>query len=592
MTMNKIQRIVFTMACLLTFTGGYAWKIAGLVKEGDGGAGATFTATYNSSAVEVNVTNIDANGIVTLNISLNGDGCYLKKLEYEYVMDLGGAESRWNRAPGPGFATRGTIAINTDHAHSYAGDYIFTMPASDVVIYATFAARTDISGFSLTLDGTAASTVYDGSAHVLTLKNGDTPLTKDEDYTISPSTDSWTHVFSASPTVTGIGKYKGTINSTTLSITRKNLTITANSQTISYGSSIQTGVSQVNITGLVTNDGLTSITLTPSTSQVTAAGTITPSAANTTKGISNYNVTYNTGTLTIQAFDLSAVDLSEDVLDIDLDHDYFNYITGTQQKAIVTSIEYQNTPLVSGTSYTYDYEAAGAYGKTDYISPDIYTIVITFYGNYTGTKRINYQIRPEITLNNSTRWRTFYESTYNMVVPASFTAHTVSAITSSAVELTPREVIKAGTPMLLYRTGDTSSGIYPELIPTSDARLADSYWTNVSTKFLHNADAWNLTSDAAIQDGTKKIMILVNDKFVRTKSGTLASGKCYLDITGTTLGSRDLSLDDDGTTNISEEVKVNSNKFATAEWYDLKGRRVLFPTKGIYIVNGKKIIIK
>ena len=590
--MNKIQRIVFTMACLLTFTGGYAWKIAGLVKEGDGGAGATFTATYNSSAVEVNVTNIDANGIVTLNISLNGDGCYLKKLEYEYVMDLGGAESRWNRAPGPGFATRGTIAINTDHAHSYAGDYIFTMPASDVVIYATFAARTDISGFSLTLDGTAASTVYDGSAHVLTLKNGDTPLTKDEDYTISPSTDSWTNVFSATPTVTGIGKYKGTINSTTLSITRKNLTITANSQTISYGSSIQTGVSQVNITGLVTNDGLTSITLTPSTSQVTAAGTITPSAANTTKGISNYNVTYNTGTLTIQAFDLSAVDLSEDVLDIDLDHDYFNYITGTQQKAIVTSIEYQNTPLVSGTSYTYDYEAAGAYGKTDYISPDIYTIVITFYGNYTGTKRINYQIRPEITLNNSTRWRTFYESTYNMVVPASFTAHTVSAITSSAVELTPREVIKAGTPMLLYRTGDTSSGIYPELIPTSDARLADSYWTNVSTKFLHNADAWNLTSDAAIQDGTKKIMILVNDKFVRTKSGTLASGKCYLDITGTTLGSRDLSLDDDGTTNISEEVKVNSNKFATAEWYDLKGRRVLFPTKGIYIVNGKKIIIK
>ena len=592
MTMNKIQRIVFTMACLLTFTGGYAWKIAGLVKEGDGGAGATFTATYNSSPVVVNSTDIPASSNVTLTIALSGNDYYLKKLEYEYVMDLGGAESRWNRAPGPGFATRGTIAINTDHAHSYAGDYIFTMPASDVVIYATFAARNDISGFSLTLDGTAASTVYDGSAHVLTLKNGDTPLTKDVDYTISPSTDSWTNVFSATPTVTGIGKYKGTINSTTLSITRKNLTITANSQTISYGSSIQTGVSQVNITGLVTNDGLTSITLTPSTSQVTAAGTITPSAANTTKGISNYNVTYNTGLLIIQAFNLSAVDLSEDVLDIDLDNDYFNYISGTQQKAIVTSIEYQNTLLVPGTSYTYDYEVAGVYGKTDYISPDIYTIVITFCGNYTGTKRINYQIRPEITLNNNTRWRTFYESTYNMVVPASFTAHTVSAITSSAVELTPREVIKAGTPMLLYRTGDTSSGIYPELIPTSDARLADSYWTNVSTKFLHNADAWNLTSDAAIQDGTKKIMILVNDKFVRTKSGTLASGKCYLDITGTTLGSRDLSLDDDGTTNISEEVKVNSNKFATAEWYDLKGRRVLFPTKGIYIVNGKKIIIK
>ena len=362
---------------------------------------------------------------------------------------------------------------------------------------------------------------------------------------------------------------------------------------------IKTGVSQVNITGLVTNDGLTGITLTPSTSQITNAGTITPSAATTTKGISNYNVTYNTGLLIIQAFNLSAVDLSEDVLDIDLDNDYFNYISGTQQKAIVTSIEYQNTLLVPGTSYTYDYEVAGVYGKTDYISPDIYTIVITFCGNYTGTKRINYQIRPEITLNNNTRWRTFYESTYNMVVPASFTAHTVSAITSSAVELTPREVIKAGTSMLLYRTGATSSGIYPELIPTTDARLADSYWTNVSPKFLHNADDWNLTGDPDIQNGTTKIMILVDDKFVRTKSGTLLAGKCYLDITGTTLGSRDLNLDDDGTTYLSEEVKVNSDKFATANWYDLSGRRIgqwsmingqLKP--GLYIVNGKKIIIK
>ena len=597
--MNKIQRIVFTMACLLTFTGGYAWKIAGLVKEGDGGAGATFIATYYSYPVVVNSTDIPASSNVTLTIALSGNDYYLKKLEYEYVMDLGGAESRWNRAPGPGFATRGTIAINTDHAHSYAGDYNFTMPASDVVIYATFAARTDISSFSLTLDGTAASKVYDGYEHVLTLKNGDTPLTIDVDYTISPSTDSWINVFSATPTVTGIGKYKGTINSTTLSITRKNLTITAKAQTISYGSSIQTGVSQVNITGLVTNDGLTSITLTPSTSQVTDAGTITPSAATTTKGISNYNVTYNTGTLTIQAYDLSAVALSEEVLDIELDHEYFNYITGTLQKAQVTSIKYQTTPLVSGTSYTYYYEAEGVYGKTDYISPDIYTIVITFCGNYTGTKRINYQIRPEITLNNNTRWRTFYESTYNMLVPATFTAHTVSAITTTAVTLNQREVIKAGTPMLLYRTGATSSGIYPELIPTTDARLADSYWTNVSPKFLHNADDWNLTGDAAIQDGTKKIMILVEDRFVRSKSGTLKVGKCYLDISGTTLGSRDLNLDDDETTNLSEEVKVNSDKFATANWYDLSGRRIgqwsmingqLKP--GLYIVNGKKIIIK
>lgn len=582
--MNKIQRIVFTMACLLTFTGGYAWKIVNLVKEGGVGTGATFTATYDSSPVVLNSTDIPDNGIVTLNISLNGDGYYLKKIEYEEVMDLGGAESRWNRAPGPGpgFATRGTIAINTDHAHSYAGDYIFTMPASDVVIYATFAARNDISGFSLTLDGTDVSKEYDGYAHVLTLKNGDTPLTIDVDYTISPSTYSWTNVFSATPTVTGIGKYKGTKTGVTLSITQKNLTIIAdNGQSKVYGASDP--VFTYTATGLCSGGQISGALGRAAGENV---GSYAINIGTLTAG-SNYTIDFTSKNFTISQKNLSDVTLS-----ITLDHDYFNY-SGGVQKAEISTIKYGNTTLTegAGNDYTYAY-GTGVYTFTDYTTPDIYPITITFTGNYTGTKTVNYQIRPEITLNNSTRWRTFYESTYNMVVPATFTAHTVSAITSSAVELTPREVIKAGTPMLLYRTGDTSSGIYPELIPTSDARLADSYWTNVSTKFLHNADAWNLTGDDAIQDGTKKIMILVNDKFVRTKSGTLASGKCYLDITGTTLGSRDLSLDDDGTTNISEEVKVNSNKFATAEWYDLKGRRVLFPTKGIYIVNGKKIIIK
>jgi hypothetical protein len=43
---------------------------------------------------------------------------------------------------------------------------------------------------------------------------------------------------------------------------------------------------------------LTSVTLTASRSTA-GTGTITPSAGATTKGIGNYSVTYNTGTLTI-----------------------------------------------------------------------------------------------------------------------------------------------------------------------------------------------------------------------------------------------------------------------------------------------------
>ena len=47
-----------------------------------------------------------------------------------------------------------------------------------------------------------------------------------------------------------------------------------------------------------------------------------------------------------------------------------------------------------------------------------------------------------------------------------------------------------------------------------------------------------------------------------------------------------------GTTSISEELRVKSGEFATAPVYNLNGQRVAKPTKGLYIVNGRKIAIK
>ena len=82
-------------------------------------------------------------------------------------------------------------------------------------------------------------------------------------------------------------------------INKASLTITAKAQTINYGSSITTGTGQTTTSGLVSGDALTAITLTQSTTSVTTSGKITPSAGATTKGIGNYSVTYNTGTLVI-----------------------------------------------------------------------------------------------------------------------------------------------------------------------------------------------------------------------------------------------------------------------------------------------------
>ena len=78
-----------------------------------------------------------------------------------------------------------------------------------------------------------------------------------------------------------------------------------------------------------------------------------------------------------------------------------------------------------------------------------------------------------------------------------------------------------------------------------------------------------------------------------TNGTTLAAGKAYLPLPTADLPSaaREFTLIfDDGET--TEIMKVASQEKASQGYYDLQGRRVANPTSGLYIVNGKKVIIK
>ena len=89
-------------------------------------------------------------------------------------------------------------------------------------------------------------------------------------------------------------------------VAQRAITIHAKNQSIVYGNSISTALSQVEITSgsLASNDAISAITLAASTSNVTSSGTITPSAATIQKSgstnvTSDYAITYTTGNLTI-----------------------------------------------------------------------------------------------------------------------------------------------------------------------------------------------------------------------------------------------------------------------------------------------------
>ena len=595
--MKKTMRFLFLLVGLLMATVVKAYKIEE-INHSHGSITAIKYGTTDVTVIGVNGTDIPFGQTVTMTVTPDA-GYYLSSLVYEEVTPLDIALAP-RRAPDIKPMHNITIPTNIStylEAH-FGGSYSFVMPENNVIITATFVECTSVISANLywdSWDGTSAlpqSKVYDGTAHTMKVRVGDTELTKDRHYTTTAYT--LTNVDNITPTITGIGEYNGSISgTTTLSITQQPLTITANSQTISYGSSIQTGVSQVTTEGLVTGDALTSITLTPSTPQVTDAGTITPSAATTTKGISNYAVTYNTGALTIQAYDLSGI------ATVTFTQDYYNYDGSLHQPSIDNTdgsnmkVYYGETRLTQGSDFTASYtETNGVYTNgTNYTQPDIYTIDITFTGNYTGSKKVNYQIRPKITMSGNNVWYTYYNPTYNMKMPDEVKAYTISGNTQTQISLSPNNesghgYIKAATPMLLYYTG-ASTDIYPELVKTDDSHLStiSSY-----THYHGLSDATVVTS--LPEYNTKDIWILVNNQFVRTDNGSIPANRCYLALVKNSITVPHFApaINFGGLTGIDEPRDKKEN--VELKIYNLNGQRVQNPTKGLYIVNGKKIIIK
>lgn len=594
--MNKIQRIVFTMACLLTVTAGYAHKIMAFYSENG-----TVTATVNSASITEGTTDIAVYSTVTLTITPNAN-YYVSKIEYERVMDLGNAESPRRRV---GFGTVHNIPVNTTDAAyisaHYGGDYTFTMPNYDIVITVTYASCTPITGATVhwdTWNGTLPATTsleYDASEHTANVWLGSADLTVGTDYSIT--TNTLTNAGSISPTITGIGTYSGSISSgTTLTITKAPLTITADDKTKQYRDAVpMLTATYSGFKGSETNSVLsTQPTLSTSANQDSNVGnyTITISGATAI----NYTITHTAGQLTITQRVMK--DNTVDYASVTVTPDHFD-ADGSAHEPSITIVDASdgNRTLTLTTDYTIG--KTGTYvnvGSPDFTAPDIYNFTITFTGNYTGTKTVKYQIRPEVLLNNSAyRWRTFYESTYNMKVPtgaSGFQAYTVSDVNINAVEVAERQYIKAGVPMLLYKPGDNYQ-FYPELVEPGDGHL--SGWS-ASGYYKQNASDWNLGTDPKILNETQKIWVLVRDKFVRSMSGTLKANKCYLELSGPTSVSFSPELNlEPNTTGVVEvesgKMKVESS---AGEWFTLDGRKVqgIPSKKGIYITNGKKIIIR
>lgn len=94
----------------------------------------------------------------------------------------------------------------------------------------------------------------------------------------------------------------------------------------------------------------------------------------------------------------------------------------------------------------------------------------------------------------------------------------------------------------------------------------------------------------------------INDKdlnnpigFYKVKKGvtTVPGNKAFLVLTDAEAQAKGFILTfEDGSTTGIETVETSKGNIKDGVYYDLQGRRVEKPTRGIYIVNGKKVVIK
>ena len=148
------------------------------------------------------------------------------------------------------------------------------------------------------------------------------------------------------------------------------------------------------------------------------------------------------------------------------------------------------------------------------------------------------------------------------------------------------DVVKAGMPFLVLNKKNVENQVV--LIPAGPDDTPDD--VTPAQEFKGTAVAKAFTeADMAAND----FYVMMNGAFVKVNgAGTLAASKCYLQIAkDAPAGAPQRAIVFGGdTTGI--DVARGSYGANDGSFYDMQGRKVQQPGKGLYIVNGKKVVIK
>ena len=274
----------------------------------------------------------------------------------------------------------------------------------------------------------------------------------------------------------------------------------------------------------------------------------------------------------------TTIDLKDYLLPTLTGEDEVDLYNSSEQSGSIININSENNTLTGI-----------AYGTAVVTSSTEGVNTFTFGSGYELSIQVTVQdIIGKSTFASGQSYGTFYntDQTYAYNVPEGLEAYIIKSVDEEKGEIVTEgtSVLPPSTPVLLYRTSTSGSANY--------------VFTKVSGVEPANTELkYTATEKEAVE--TSKLYVLYNGQFVKVTSGTkILANHCYLDLANTSSGTRSYYDIDgsDGTTALREvrSEGVKGEKWNDGEWYTLQGRKFTTkPTKpGLYILNGKKVVIK
>lgn len=185
---------------------------------------------------------------------------------------------------------------------------------------------------------------------------------------------------------------------------------------------------------------------------------------------------------------------------------------------------------------------------------------------------------------------TFVSTGKAVKIPSVLNAFVITAIKDNSVVIEKVDgIIPADVPVLLLS----------KELKSKDLKSGKFYTAATDEK----GGSYTSILEVAGKDGQKValggVYLLYNDVFYLSQEGTIPAGGIYLpkpqkpQVVSKTRSALVIGGENDGTTGIIDAARLIDNGLS-GSWYDLSGRKFNGKptTKGIYIINGKKVVIK